>query len=367
MADTSTRPTINVRDLVAVLKLLPPGKSVLIVGPHGIGKSQITKQIAKFFGQEHIDRRLAQMTEGDMIGMPVVTDDVTRFLPVDWFMRGCNKSVTMLLDELNRATMEIMNAAFQVILDRELNGNKLHPETRVFACINAGSHYSVNEMDHALVNRFAVFHLEPDNQDWIDWARSVGIDSLIVEYISTHEEALRFKDLDKMESLACYPTPRGWESVDTCLKHAKMSPSDVCGKSVPASFYQMITSILGAPTALGFTRFVETYNRIVSATDVMDNYPSNKERVKAIGHDAIVALLEKIGRHCKDNVWTEAQVTNLENFVVDNCNGEDLVLVFQQVMQAKQMQNIQSFHKTKVIDAILEIVNKLNTLAEKQA
>ncbi|MHA2020071.1 MAG: AAA family ATPase, partial [Candidatus Thorarchaeota archaeon] len=86
MADI--RPIINARDLIAVLKALPPNMSALVEGPHGVGKSHIARQVAEHFGFPLIDRRLSQMTEGDMIGLPKVSDDVTRFLPVDWFKRG---------------------------------------------------------------------------------------------------------------------------------------------------------------------------------------------------------------------------------------------------------------------------------------
>ena len=117
---------------------LPTDISICIRGPHGIGKSQAVYQLAseENFNLPIIERRLSQMSEGDMIGLPELSDGTTRFCPPDWYKECCVKPVVLFLDELNRSTPEIMQAAFQIVLDRELNGWKLHPETRIFTAIN---------------------------------------------------------------------------------------------------------------------------------------------------------------------------------------------------------------------------------------
>jgi hypothetical protein len=364
MADA--RPTINARDLVAVLKLLPPDKSVLIVGPHGIGKSQIARQVAQYFDLQVVDRRLSQMTEGDMIGLPQVADDVTRFLPVEWFKLGCVKPVLMLLDEFNRAQVEIMNAGFQVVLDRELNGNILHLGTRVFACINAGQHYAVNDMDPALVNRFAIYHFEPDVDDWLEWAKTHGIDPVLVDFIFHNPGELRYKDLDNMQPLTAYPTPRGWEAVNHCLKHANMAPTDVCGKTTPPAFFQMVASLVGHPTAVSFTKFVKEYSRVLTAEDILDRWSECADRVKAQGHDAFVALLEKIGNHCKENDWTQPQIDNLAEFGESCLSGEDHILLYSKIMLARNLNNIKLWHGSKLTEIVLKTAEEAAKITKNE-
>lgn len=361
MADA--RPTIKMRDLVAVLKSLPPTQSVLLIGPHGIGKSQIARQLSEHFEIPFIDRRLAQMTEGDMVGLPIVTDDVTRFLPVDWFKKGCGEPVMMCLDELNRATLEIMNSAFQIVLDREMNGNKLHPETRVIACVNAGAHYTVNDMDAALINRFAIFNLEPDEQDWFEWARGAGnIDPIIIDYIKHNPKELREKDLGAMEAMTAYPTPRGWAAVDRCLKYANMAPSDIAGGETPGTFFQMAASLIGHPTAVGFTKFVKNYSRVITAADVLDNWTDKQELISKASHDEIVGVLDKIGEHCKKNTWTSAQMDNLVAFGDACFTGEDYLTLFRLITSSKNTPNIRLFHMSPATEKIMNAVNKAESL-----
>lgn len=362
MADT--HPTINARELVAVLQALPPDQSVLIEGPHGIGKSQIARALSAHFELPLIDRRLAQMTEGDMIGLPMLADLVTRFLPVDWFKRACDDPAVLLLDELNRGTTEITNAAFQIVLDRELNGNVLHPQSRVIACINSGANYSVNDIDAALVSRFSVFHFMPDTDDWITWAQG-KIDPVLVDYIRHHPSDLRFTDVGSIESLTSHPTPRGWEKVDHCLKHAGMVPSEVCGTPTPPVFFQMVASIVGHPSAIGFTKFVREYARVVTAEDILDRYAEAEPRVAQLGHDGIVSVLDKIGEHCKNNNWTAAQVANLADFAEKYMSGEDHVLLFSRVASTRNMGNIKLWHATKLPGILVKAVNTSQDLNKK--
>ena len=162
---------MDIKTFVQVISKLPPQIAVLAKGPTGIGKSHIVHQVGERLDMQVIDRRLSQMTEGDIIGLPELVDGVTRFAPIDWFVRACNEPVILFFDELNRATIEVQQCAFQIVLDRELNGHKLHPETRVYAAVNEGSEYQVTEMDPALLRRFFVTTLEPTAQDWLDWAR----------------------------------------------------------------------------------------------------------------------------------------------------------------------------------------------------
>ena len=166
---------MDIKTATNIIPSLPADIAILVRGPHGIGKSQIFRQIAKnlgFAAEDFIDRRLSQMTEGDLLGLPELTDGVTRFAPPDWFMSACKAPKVVLLDEFNRATPEVMQCGFQIVLDHELNGWKLHPETRVYAAINASAEYTVNEMDPALLDRFWTIDLEPTVEDWIEIGRA---------------------------------------------------------------------------------------------------------------------------------------------------------------------------------------------------
>ena len=109
-----------------------------------------------------VERRASQMTEGDLVGLPVIDGECTRFNPPDWFKQACNEPVALFLDEVDRATIEVRQGIFELTDSRKLNGFALHPETLIFAAVNGGEHgeqYQVGEMDPAELDRWTVFAL----------------------------------------------------------------------------------------------------------------------------------------------------------------------------------------------------------------
>jgi len=140
-------------DFKTFLKVVPlvtaNGKPVMLRGRHGIGKSQVVYQFADSIGRKVVERRASQMTEGDLIGMPSIEGNTTRFNPPDWFKDCCDNPRVLFLDEVDRAILEVRQGIFELTDSRKLNGHVLHPDTLVFAAVNGGLHgaqYQVGEM-----------------------------------------------------------------------------------------------------------------------------------------------------------------------------------------------------------------------------
>ena len=113
----ATSNPMSIATFTTVVPVLPASTSILLRGPHGIGKSQVVRLAARLISAKEnlpdfpvIDRRLSQMSEGDMIGLPSTDGEVTRFNPPDWYKRACDKPQVLFLDELNRATHEVRQA-----------------------------------------------------------------------------------------------------------------------------------------------------------------------------------------------------------------------------------------------------------------
>ena len=332
---------MDIKTFINVAPQLPADISLMVRGPHGIGKSQIFKQVADVLGLELIDRRLSQMTEGDLLGLPELTDGVTRFCPPDWFMSACKAPKAILLDEYNRATQEVLQTAMQITLDRELNGWKLHPETRIFAAINASAEYVVNELDPAQADRFWTIDLEPTVEDWLNWAVGAGVDSVIIDFIRQHPGHLDHKG--QMEPGKVYPSRRSWDRLDRALKGARMAPSEVAGNA-PDGFYPISLGFIGIEGALTLRDFVKNYDSVISAEDLLNNWKKVKPKVQKLNADKQNALLEKLLDNCRNTDWTVGNaevVADLLRFLP----GEMMVSFFNKVMETNRVANIRTLHK----------------------
>ena len=311
---------MSIATFTSVVPHLPVNTSILLRGPHGIGKSQVVRLAAKLIADREgladypvIDRRLSQMSEGDMIGLPSTDGEVTRFNPPDWYKRACDRPQVLFLDELNRATHEVMQAAFQVVLDRELNGWKLHPQTRVFAAVNASQEYTVNEMDPALLDRFWTIDLKPDTKDWLEWARGPGgVHPIVVDFIAANDKWLDPPRQVEVGSVA--PSRRSWERLAKALEGAGLAED-------PAAtlFYPVSMGYVGVEATIAFVDYAKSVDNRVTGKEVIEGYAKVRGKVQRMTQDQLNGAIEKVAEYVTGNFvkLTPKQGENLKGFMVD--------------------------------------------------
>lgn len=292
--------------------VLDTKKPVLIRGRHGIGKSEVVYQTAanihKFVKRYKkalpvVERRASQMTEGDLIGLPVTKDGTTAWNPPDWFMEACNKPVMLFLDEVDRAILEVRQGIFELTDSRKLNGHYLHPDTLVIAAVNGGEHgsqYQVSAMDPAELDRWTVFDLEPTVQDWLDYARG-KVNEVVYDFINQHREHLEFKG--EFEPNKKYPSRRSWFRFDETAKAADLLNVDKVKKDAPsqAMLYQLASGFLGMEAAVALRDFVVKYDSQVTVEDILDNGKIDKtEKFQLVDHVGLVDKMINSGRLNKE-------------------------------------------------------------------
>tara|TARA_A100001011_G_scaffold396001_1_gene492617 strand:- start:4452 stop:5513 length:1062 start_codon:yes stop_codon:yes gene_type:complete len=351
---------MDIKTFTTIVPKLPSNISVLVSGGTGIGKSDLFHQIGADLGLPVIDRRLSQMTEGDIIGLPSLADGTTKFIPVDWIMKASREPVCLFLDEINRATVEVQQCAFQLVLDREINGVKLHPETRIYAAINEGSNYQVNDMGPALLRRFWAVKLEPTVDDWVNWARHRDdIDSVIVDFIDNNPQQLNHTT--EFEPGKVYPNPASWHRLARSLKHCGWDPSKFCGGEVPEGFYSLCLGFVGIEPSSAFSSFIKKYDYQFSADDILINYAEKKPALMGLTNDKVNDLIEKLEYHAKTNdVWTVDQAHNACDFV-RNFSGEMQVSFFNKMMDCGNLDTVMRVHKL-IGREIVDLVNASNDL-----
>ena len=241
----------SVAPLVARVK-----KPILLRGRHGVGKSCVVYQTANTMGLPVVERRASQMTEGDLVGLPVIEGNVTTFNPPDWFKQACDEPVLLFLDEVDRATAEVRQGIFELTDSRKLNGHVLHPETLVFAAVNGGEHgeqYQVGEMDPAELDRWTVFDVEPTVEDWLGWAKN-NVNEIVWDFINQNHNHLEHKG--DFEPNKVYPSRRSWVRLSDALlsMNGEIKQSPV--------LYHLASSFIGFEGAGAFNDFVANYKKL---------------------------------------------------------------------------------------------------------
>jgi len=315
-------------------------KPVLLRGRHGIGKSTVVYQYAAQQNMEVVERRASQMTEGDLVGLPSIEGNSTRFNPPDWFKAACDRPVVLFLDEVDRATLEVRQGIFELTDSRKLNGHKLHDDTLIFAAVNGGEHgaqYQVGEMDPAELDRWTVFDIEPSVEDWLAWANDSGISQEVFNFINQNRTHL--EHTDDFEPNKVYPSRRSWERLDQCLAQAGLL------EDASPALFNLTSAFVGFEAAVAFNDFIQNYDRQVSTEDIL--IKGDFSKLADFGINDHTAIIDKFEAEetFKDEL-PQDQIDNLARYFI--MLPSEVAMKLWTVMGKGEVNNTVKLHKTDV-------------------
>ena len=278
----------------------------LVVGESGIGKTALAKKLAKdnSWTLVTIDGNL--LKEGEIGGLPTVESYVgvdangnkiekkTTIYAVHNKLReideeiNAGRSVLLFIDEINRCEHTVQQELMNLILNREINGYKLHENVKILAAMNPSSKYGsdfdyqVVDMDAAQENRFVWLNMEPDYNQWIKWAIDAGIEPKVIEFISTFPEYLH-----KINDEDVRATPRSYERVSKTYKIYK-EQQDTIPRSI---FVNVIKGNVGKVIAEEFVSFIESNcSPLISFDDVFSGENLREDVIETIKNESHTRL-----------------------------------------------------------------------------
>lgn len=265
---------MNFKDtLISSELVLETGEVPLIIGESGIGKTALAKKLSNKnnFKLVVIDGNL--LKEGEIGGLPTIESYKsidsngnfqekkatiyavhTKLKEIDEEILNGNK-VLLFIDEINRCEHTVQQELMNLILNREINGYKLHNDVKILAAMNPSNKYGedfdyqVVDMDAAQENRFVWLNMENDYIDWISWAIEFGIETEVIEFISTFPEYLQ-----KINEEDVRATPRSYERISKTLKLYK-EKKEIIPRAV---FLNVIKGNVGRVIAEEFISFIES-------------------------------------------------------------------------------------------------------------
>lgn len=293
----------------------------LIVGESGIGKTALANKLAKENNWSLIVIDGNLLKEGEIGGLPTVEsymsidsaenkiEKKTTIYAVHTKLREIDeeiakgKKVLLFIDEINRCEHTVQQELMNLILNREINGYKLHDDVNILAAMNPSGKYGsdfdyqVVDMDAAQENRFVWLNMESDHKAWLKWAMEAGIEQKVIEFIGVFPEYLHKINEDDVRA-----TPRSYERVSKAFKVYKEKKD-----SIPrAVFLNVIKGNVGKVIAEEFINFVESeHSSLISFDEVFQGDTLSEEvikKVKSESHTRLYLSAMNILKSLEENI-----------------------------------------------------------------
>ena len=206
-------------------------RPILLMGPPGIGKTQIVSEIADSLSIGFLAYSITHLTRQSAVGLPMIREEefagrkvsVTVYTmseiltEVHRMIRDQGKAEGILfLDEIN-CVSETLHPALLQFLQFKTFANEPLPEGWILvAAGNPGwANKSAREFDIVTMDRVREIEIEPDLLAWQEYAENAGVHGAVRAYLELRPD--HFYRIREDAEKPAFVTARGWEDLSQLL------------------------------------------------------------------------------------------------------------------------------------------------------
>lgn len=338
--------------------IMSSGNSLYLRGKPGMAKSAIGLSISKKLGIKYLDKRLSQIDETDIGLYPVLTDsynklekitrlkkigalteeeydklklplienikenkqtDILHFAIPEWAFNSNLEPTIIHLEELNRASVHVRNAALQILNERQIGDLKLNDNVFLMSSGNLGEEdgTEIDEMDLALSNRLVIVDHNMPYDEWIREFAEKYVWKVIVDYIKSHP--LEYYKLPNEREIR-YATPRSWTNLSKFIEYKWGKNPDL---NVIINFLLLNGRYFIGDSITGFIRYCQDMTNI-NLNDILNRWDNIKDEVKEFNRSRISELITNL-KHLDLKTLNDYQIDNILRFLDSLQRNDDEV------------------------------------------
>lgn len=308
---------------------IPPirQRPLLLMGPPGVGKTQIIEQAARECGVALVAYTITHHTRQSAVGLPFIVQktyggqerSVTEYTMSEIIASVYDKMEStglqegiLFIDEINCVSETLAPTMLQFLQGKTF-GNQKVPEGWVIVAAGNPPEYnrSVREFDIVTLDRVRKIEIEPDFAVWKEYAYRQSIHGAILSYLEIRKE--NFYRMETTPDGILFATARGWEDL-----------SEIIGVyealSLPIGQDLVLQYIQNPAIAKDFANYYELYNKYrddYRVDEILNGHFSDEavtklrlapfdEKLSVIG-----LLLSKLNEFCRQAYLTDRYTEDL--------------------------------------------------------
>lgn len=207
-------------------------RPVCLMGPAGIGKTEVVRQVAEEQGLAFLSYSVTHHTRQSAIGLPRLSECEVdgRTVPITEYtmseiiaevyrvMRESGKKEGILfLDEFNCASETLRPIMLQLLQSKTFGPHAI-PDGWMLVLAGNPSEYNVSAraLDAVTADRLRMLWLQPDYNAWRAYMVSRGVHPVVLSYLDDHRR--QFYVFEKGKDGEALVTARGWEDLSVMLR-----------------------------------------------------------------------------------------------------------------------------------------------------
>lgn len=250
--------------------LIPPirQRPLLLMGPPGVGKTQIMEQAARDCGVALVAYTITHHTRQSAVGLPFIRQknfggrdlSVTEYTMSEIIasVYQCMQDTglaqgILFIDEINCVSETLAPTMLQ-FLQCKTFGNQALPQGWVVVAAGNPPEYnrSVRDFDIVTLDRVKRMDIQPDLPVWREYARAAGVHPAILAYLELHPE--HFYKITADVDGPRFVTARGWEDLSQFIRACQQVGAPV-DEEVVQQYLQY------PEIAQGFAAYLDLYRK----------------------------------------------------------------------------------------------------------
>lgn len=307
-------------------------RPILLMGPPGIGKTQIMEQIAKECRIGLVAYTITHHTRQSAVGLPFIKEKVyggQEFSVTEYTMSEIIASVyekieqtkikegILFIDEINCVSETLAPTMLQFLQGKTF-GNQKIPEGWIIVAAGNPPEYnkSVRDFDVVTLDRLKKIDVEASFDVWKEYAYKQGIHPAVISYLELRKE--NFYRIETTVDGKFFATARGWEDLSQLIQVYESLHKNVDREVV----FQYIQHRMIAKDFANYLELYYKYKKDYGIEDILHGQWNTAvlQKVKAAPFDehlSIVSLLNgKLSELFEQCYMADAYVTKLYEYLI---------------------------------------------------